>query len=50
MNEKSDEPTKQPSETSQPETQEQAEYRAVSQEELKQILEAHRQWLESDGM
>ncbi len=50
MNEKPDEPTKQPSETSQPEAQEQPEYRDVSEEELKQILEAHQKWLESDGM
>ena len=49
MKEKSDEPAKQPPDTGQPEAQEQPEYRAVSQEELKQILEAHRQWLESDG-
>ncbi len=48
MNEKSDEPTKQPSETSQPEAQEQPEYRKVSPDELKQILEAHQKWLESD--
>ncbi|MEE9595483.1 MAG: hypothetical protein V3V96_01780, partial [Acidiferrobacterales bacterium] len=48
MNEKSDEPTNQPSEMSQPEAQEQPGYRAVSQEELKQILEAHQKWLESD--
>jgi len=49
MNEKPDEPTKQPSETGQPETQEQPEYREVSQEELKQILAAHKKWLESKG-
>ncbi len=50
MNEKSDEPTKQPSEMSQPEAQEQARYREVSPDELTQILEAHQKWLESDGM
>ncbi len=46
MNQKSDEPTNQVPESAQPE---QPKYRAVSQEELKQILEAHQKWLESDG-
>lgn len=40
---------KQPPDTGQPEAQEQPEYREVSQEELKQILEAHRTWVESEG-
>ncbi len=49
MNEKPDEPTKEPSETNQPEAQEQPNYRDVSPDELTQILEAHQKWVESDG-
>jgi uncharacterized protein YjbI with pentapeptide repeats len=49
MNDKFDEPAKQPAEGSQPEAQEQPEYRDVSPDELKQILEAHQKWLESEG-
>ncbi len=49
MNEKSDEPTKQSAEPDQSAAQDQPQYREVSQEELKQILEAHQKWLESDG-
>ncbi|MEE8514266.1 MAG: pentapeptide repeat-containing protein, partial [Gammaproteobacteria bacterium] len=49
MKEKSDEPTNQPSEMSQPEAQEQPKYREVSPDELSQILEAHQKWVESDG-
>ncbi len=46
MNEKSDEPTKQSADSA---AQDQPPYREVSQEELKQILKAHRKWVESDG-
>ncbi len=49
MNEKSDKPAKQPFETSQPEAQEQPEYREVFPVELTQILEAHQKWVASGG-
>ncbi len=49
MNEKSDEPAKQSAEPDQSAAQDQPQYREVSQEELQQILEAHRKWLKSDG-
>jgi len=45
MNEKSNEPAKQSVEPD----QDQPQYREVSQEELEQILKAHRKWVESDG-
>ena len=48
MNEKSDEPAKQSVEPDQSAAQDQPQYREVSQEELKQTLEAHQRWLESD--
>ncbi len=49
MNEKSDEPAKRSAEPDQSAAQDQPQHREVSQEELKQILEAHQKWLESDG-
>ncbi len=49
MNEKSDKPAKQSAEPDQSAAQDQPQYREVSQEELKQILEAHQRWVESDG-
>ncbi len=49
MNEKSDKPAKQSAEPDQSAAQDQPQYREVSQEELKQILEAHQKWLEFDG-
>ena len=45
MNKKSNEPAKQSAEPDQG----QPRYREVSQEELEQILKAHRKWVESDG-
>jgi len=49
MNEKSDEPAKQSAEPDPSAAQDQPRYREVSQEELEQILAAHRKWVESDG-
>jgi len=39
----------QPPEEQQPSDETQAELREISEEELKQILEGHKKWLESDG-
>ncbi len=44
-----DEPIDQPPEASQPKAPEQPEYRDVSEDELKQILEAHQKWVASGG-
>jgi uncharacterized protein YjbI with pentapeptide repeats len=49
MNEKSDEPAKQSAKPDQSAAQDQPQYREVSQEELKQILAAHKKWLETKG-
>ncbi len=49
MNEKSDKPTKRSAEPDQSAGQDQPQYREVSQEELKQILAAHKKWLETKG-
>ncbi len=49
MNEKSDEPAKQSAKPDRSAAQDQPQYREVSQEELKQILAAHKKWLETKG-
>jgi hypothetical protein len=38
-----------PTEEEQPSDETQTEYREISDEELKKILEEHKKWLKSDG-
>ena len=39
----------QPTEEQKPSDETQVKYQEISEEELKEILENHRKWLESDG-
>lgn len=49
MNEPNDNQSDQPIAEQSPPDETQVEYRDISEEELKQILEGHKKWLESDG-
>jgi uncharacterized protein YjbI with pentapeptide repeats len=49
MNESNNNKNDQPTDEQQPSDETQAEYREISEEELKQILEEHKKWVESDG-
>jgi uncharacterized protein YjbI with pentapeptide repeats len=49
MNENNNNQNDQPTEKQQPSDETQAEYREISEDDLKQILEDHEKWLESDG-